>query len=359
MVKKKIIWFEVLTPKQAMLFLALGQKLQQYGFTPHFTTRTHDYIQDIFKVFNIQPYSSGSYGGKTLEGKLLASTKRMVHLTEHIINLDEKPIAAISFSSPDASRIAFGLGIPLLLLNDTAHSKPVAKLTFALANYLITPSCIPKKVFVNLGANPQSMHSYKGVDEVEYITGENFKAFMKLRKETKNDKYLVYRPEESFASYMQDKNSKPYLEILQHIINTYDGKILVFPRYNEQKTIIKETFGDRIKIPENGFYFLNLLSKAEIVITGGGTMAREAALLGIPSITYFWRHLEPQKFIEEKGFPSFSVQDLDDAKKMITKICSEPSKYWVDTTKKIEQLEKPSDIVIPLMKKDPNIGKYF
>jgi predicted glycosyltransferase len=102
-----------------------------------------------------------------------------------------------------------------------------------------------------------------------------------------------------------------------------------------------------------------MLSKANVVITGGGTMARESALLGVPSITYFWRYLEPQAFIEERGFPSYSVQTINDAKKLIKKICSEPNQYWKDTSKILTKLEKPSDVLIPLLKKDKELKDYF
>lgn len=361
MVSKKIIWFDVLTPKQAMLFLAIGDKLKEYGIEPHYTTRDHDYIHDIFKFRNIKPVSIGGYGGKTLSGKLLESARRVVSLSENIIDLEEKPIAAISFSSPDASRVAFGLGIPLILLNDTAHSVPVAKLTFSLSKYLITPSCIDKKIFVEFGAHEQSIHQYNGVDEVEYLAGENYQKYLKLRSKTEenNDWHLVLRPEESFASYMKDKDSKPYLEVIEETIKHYKNEIIVFPRYEKQKEVIIEKFEGQVTIPSNGFHFLDMLSKANVVITGGGTMARESALLGVPSITYFWRYLEPQAYIEERGFPSYSVQTISDAKKIIKKICTDPNHYWVDTSKKLVELEKPSDVLIPLLKKDEVLKEYF
>jgi hypothetical protein len=361
MKNNKTIWFEVLTPKQAMLFIAIGKKLQEQGFSVHFTTRDHDFIHDIFRFEGIQPQSFGGYGGKTLEGKLLASAKRVLEITEHIIDFAEKPVAAISFSSPDASRVAFGLGIPLLLLNDTAHSKPVAKLTFALAKYLFTPSCIPKKTFAALGANPEKIRQYQGVDEVEYIAGENFQTFLTQRKKHAQDKefYCVFRPEESFASYMKDKDSKPYLEIIEEIINCYPNKIIVLPRYPAQKEIILEKFEGQVVIPTNGFHFIDLLAGAQLVITGGGTMARESALMGIPSITYFWRHLEPQKFLEERGFPSYSIQTIKEAKRTIKSICQKKEYSWQNTLPLLKKLQKPSDVVIPTMKKDKQLGELF
>ncbi|MHA1211307.1 MAG: DUF354 domain-containing protein [Candidatus Heimdallarchaeota archaeon] len=347
-----------LEKNQAMLFLAIGKRLQEYGFHSHYTTRDHDYIHDIFTYQKVKPASFGSYGGKSLEGKLLHSVKRVVQLAEHIIELDSRPVATISLSSPDASRVAFGLGIPLILMNDTAHSKPVAKLTFSLANYLLIPSSINPNDFIELGANPKIIHTYNGVDEVEYLSDENFD-YIQQKRAQESERYLVFRPEESYAAYMKDSDKKPYLAILEEAVDSYDGSIIVFPRYAKQKEIIQEKFDNKVIIPEKGMYIYDLLAKADAVITGGGTMAREAALVGIPSVTYFWRHLEPQKYLEGFGFPSHSIQTLDDTKKLVKKICKKPSDYQKDTSKLITKLQKPSDVLIKLMKKDKQLGKYF
>ncbi|MBD3189313.1 MAG: DUF354 domain-containing protein [Candidatus Heimdallarchaeota archaeon] len=360
----KTIWFEALTAKQAMLFLAIGKRLEQVGFDIIYTTRDYDYIRDIFKHQNVQPKVIGTYGGKTLEEKLLASARRVVLLAEFISQLPSKPIVSISFSSPDASRVAFGLAIPLILLNDTSHSTAVGKLTFSLAKHLIIPECLKRGDFIQLGAQPQIITQYAGVDEVEYLSGKNYEEFLKLRKAViqKTDdshRYLIFRPEENFAAYMKDPDKKPYLEILQEIVKCYDKKILVFPRYPQQKKEILQKFKGEVVIPVKGLSNLELYATAEVAVTGGGTMGREAALLGIPSITYFWRHLEPQIYIENKGFPSYSIQNIQNAKKIIRKICSDPLQYWANTRDMINQLEKPSDVLIPLLKRDNEIGQYF
>ncbi|TFF85255.1 DUF354 domain-containing protein, partial [Candidatus Heimdallarchaeota archaeon] len=351
-------WFDVLTPKQAMLFLALGRTLRdQYNCEIIYTTREHDYIQDIFSHAKEKAYTFGKYGGKNLGDKLLASAKRVLDLSKFIISkqADNKQFLSISFSSPDASRVAFGLGMPILLLNDTAHSKPVGKLTFSLANYLVTPDCIDKDIFSSLGAQKEIIHQYHGVDELEYLTGKNYQSFKKLKTtfiDKVEERYIVFRPEESFASYMKEGMDELYLEILQHLLQCTDKTIRVFPRYEKQAEIISSRFKNQVEIASKGYHYLDLFSKADVVITGGGTMGREAALLGIPSITYFWRQLEPQTFIEKEGFPSFSSQSLTRTKGLISDICQNPEKYSMNTENMLESLEKPSDIIIPLLKKN-------
>ena len=207
MVNNKVIWFEALTPKQAMLFLAIGKQFEKMGFSTIYTTRKHDYVLDIFDHLGVKPISLGEYGGKTLEGKLLASAKRVVEMTESIIALEDRPIATIASSSPDAARTAFGLGIPFIVFNDTPHSKPVARLTLSLVKYLITPSSVNPNDFISLGANPETIHSYKGVDEVEYIIPKYIEIKQSIIEQ--KEKVLIFRPEESFAAYMKDKDKKP------------------------------------------------------------------------------------------------------------------------------------------------------
>ncbi|MCF2143567.1 MAG: DUF354 domain-containing protein [Candidatus Heimdallarchaeota archaeon] len=354
MVEKKIVWFDILTPKQAMLFIALGKRLQEFGFEAIYTTREHDYIHDIFHHYGIPFHSFGKYGGKSLERKLLASAKRVVKLSKFIIALPHQPALAISLSSPDATRVAYGLKIPIILFNDTSHSEPVARLTLSLARHLITLRCIDTQKFIAFGAQPERIHTYSGVDEIEYIFGENYQHFLKLRNKT-SERYLVFRPEESYASYMINQSTELYLELLEEILTNYTGQVYVLPRYPQQKEAIKQQFGSRVFMPKKGIFFMDLLSKAELVITGGGTMAREAALLGIPSLTYFWRHLEPQVFLEEMGFPSFSTQTLEDTIKTIRKLCAKPSTYWKDTSKLFTKIQKPSDILLEVLRSDKQL----
>ena len=48
----------------------------------------------------------------------------------------------------------------------------------------------------------------------------------------------------------------------------------------------------------------SLMTKADLVISGGGTMIRESTLLGIPSISMFQRYfIEIEKYLIKKGFP--------------------------------------------------------
>ena len=53
------------------------------------------------------------------------------------------------------------------------------------------------------------------------------------------------------------------------------------------------------------------------------------------------------------------IKKTNRIKKIIKKICTDPNHYWVDTSKKLVELEKPSDVLIPLLKKDEVLKEYF
>ncbi|MDP6304157.1 MAG: DUF354 domain-containing protein, partial [Candidatus Nitrosopelagicus sp.] len=144
------IWFDILTPKQYLFFEYFIQKLRKQHKIVS-TTRKYEQVNGIRKFGSISPIIIGNHGGKNKVDKLLASLKRSKLLTEKIEK--NKPDLLISFCSPEASRVAFGLGIPHISFSDSPHAKAVMKLSLPYVTKLLTPWIIPKKDFQEFGIN--------------------------------------------------------------------------------------------------------------------------------------------------------------------------------------------------------------
>ena len=100
----------------------------------------------------------GSHGGSDLYDKLFQSSKRIVELTKIISKYS--PDLVISFSSPEASRVAFGLGIHHIGFNDSPHAEAVARLTIPLLlTKLFSPAAIPIIAWKKYGISPSKRHS--------------------------------------------------------------------------------------------------------------------------------------------------------------------------------------------------------
>ena len=270
------IWFDILTPKQYLFFEYFIQKLRKQHKIVS-TTRKYEQVNGIRKFGSISPIIIGNHGGKNKVDKLLASLKRSKLLTEKIEK--NKPDLLISFCSPEASRVAFGLGIPHISFSDSPHATAVMKLSLPYVTKLLTPWIIPKKDFQRFGINFRDIIQYRAID-----AGVIIKNYKKMRQKKSNTKIILIRPEESEAAYI-NKESKT-TKIIEEIVKKFPNeKKIVLSRYKDQSNDLKKIFGKNVCIlskPVNG---KNLLSNVDCFVGSGGTMTAEAGLLGIPTIS--------------------------------------------------------------------------
>ena len=271
------IWFDILTPKQYLFFGYFIQKLRKQHKIVS-TSRKYQQVNGIRKFGSINPIIVGKHGGKNNVNKLLASLDRTKLLTNKIEKLN--PDLLISFCSPEASRVAFGLGIPHIAFSDSPHAEAVMRLSLPYAAKLLTPWIIPKSDFEGFGINRKNIISYKAID-----AGIIIKNYQKNKQKKINArKIIVIRPEESEAAYITKKSKT--IKIIKKIVDKFpEEQKIVLSRYKEQTENLRKIFGSDICLfskPVNG---KELLNNTDCFIGSGGTMTAEAGLLGIPTIS--------------------------------------------------------------------------
>ena len=351
-----IVWFDTVTAKEPLLFNTIALELEKEGHDVLFTCRDYDYIVSLFDLLNRDVEVLGKHGGASLFGKLMAGNKRIELLAKYINNLDEKPDYHISFSSPESTRVAFGLGIPTITINDSPHAKAVGKLTVPLSKYLVYSSCILKEKWLSLGALEKQLQPYDGIDEVAWLL--NFEPNPEVLDQltlTVEDHFIVARPEESSAAYMLELGigGLTYLDlILEDIFKEYEGKVVMFPRYDTQKEALEKKFGDKLIIPPKAVDTLSLYYYSDLCITGGATMAREAAAIGTPSVSYYPQPLDVLEYIASIGIPLYNEYTLDKAinrAKILIRNSAEKSSIRQKTKKILQNLESPIDKIVTLL----------
>jgi len=310
------VWIDVLTPKQALFFMNLSLKLEERGHQVIETTRRYREVNQLLRIKGLKAKVIGAHGGKDLYKKLVLSAERIVKLAALIKK--EKPDIAISFSSIEAARVAFGLNIPHYCVSDSPHAEAASKLTIPLSKKLFTPFIIPKKAWIKYGIPKENIIYYKALDPVTWL--KNFKpdetVLLKLNLE--RDKPIVtVRPEEYFAAYLLNKKSA-IVEIV-HLLSKklLDGQIIVLPRYQEQLSFLrKEFFKEKnVKVVNRVVDGASLLALSSVFIGAGGTMNAEAALIGTPTIscypskpTYTEKFLIKQNLIKRSLNPAVVVK---------------------------------------------------
>ena len=272
------IWFDILTPKQYLFFEYFIQKLQKQHKILC-TSRKYEQVNGIRKFGSINPVIIGKHGGKNNVNKLLASLDRSKLLTKKI----EKngPDLLISFCSPEASRVAFGLGIPHIAFSDSPHANAVMRLALPYATKLLTPWIIPKKDFEGFGIDYKNIINYRTIDAAVII--KNYKK--NKQKKSNLRKMILIRPEESEAAYITKKSKT--VKIIKKIIEKFpDEQKIVLSRYKEQTTQLKKIFGASISLLSKPVSGKELLNNIDCFIGSGGTMTAESGLLGIPTISF-------------------------------------------------------------------------
>ncbi|MCX8205382.1 MAG: DUF354 domain-containing protein [Candidatus Nezhaarchaeota archaeon] len=272
------VWVDVNTPKQVRFFSKLAERLEAKGLEVLVTARRYREVEQLAKLVGMKYVPVGAYGGPRLEDKLRASLLRAYGLLKLVE--EWRPSLAISFSSPEAARVAYGLAVPHLCVNDSPHSEAVARLTVPLSAKLFTPKCIPIEKWTRYGISASNIVQYDAVDPAAWLKEAPRPSFERRR-------LIVARASEEYASYMPKGAAGGVVEVVEELSKRAPGfKIVVLARYEDQVARLRERLRGRAKVPARVVDGVELLSKACLFIGGGGTMTWEAALLGTPTVSF-------------------------------------------------------------------------
>ncbi len=340
-------WFDALTAKQARIAAILSMEGSKSGIDFVITCRKYDYVEEVLGMFNLH-YECVGYHGESPREKLLRGIERQLALLDVVRDFD----VHVSLTSPDAVRIAFGLGKPIIVLTDTAHSYFVNKLTLPLANTVIAPSAIPMSEWGHYvpSAEIDKVRAFDGVFELMWInrfkpTGESIS-----RLGLRSREFVVIRFEESRASYYDYGDKAQLLIKMAKRVLESGYYAVVFPRYPYQEELIKSELNlflklGRLVIPRGmRLDGLDLAWHARLVITGGSTMAHEAALLGTPAISYFPRHYYIDDYLMSKGLPLYRCVG-EDCLAVLDSILKSDVDH-VDTNAILSRMEDPTNLII-------------
>jgi predicted glycosyltransferase len=315
------IWYDACTGKHTRYGAAIGQRLRKAGHEFVFTTREHPDTLPLMKILGEKPIIVGKYDPSTLYSRLEESAQRVIAFSKLFKN--DRPDVAIAHQSVELCRTAFGLGIPIILTADTPYALATNRLTIPFAHTVVVSEALPKRFTSNYCA--KNVLPFKGVDEAAWIKNYKSPKIEGLKKPL-----IVVRQLETKAAYAGGKQ-----DLAKNVFAKLSalGNVHYVERYNGQgKTFgVKEGFTDTAR----------LVANADLVISYGGTIAREAALQGVPSIAISdMAKTYVNRYLTKKGFPLFATTErgmLSYAKKHIGK--------RFDVKSKLAELEDPVDVI--------------
>ncbi len=247
------------------------------------TSRNYREVNQLSKILKMKLIFVGKHGGPQKVHKLHASINRISRLTKIIKKFS--PDVTISFCSPEASRIAYGLGVKHIAFSDSPHAKAVMQLSLPFVQKLLIPWVIPKNEFIKFGISIKNIIQYKAIDASVIVKQKSLKktkqSFKKIKKKT-----ILIRVEEEQAAY-SSKNKVPTSVIIKAIVKEFENeRVIILGRYLSQIKLLNQAFGKKAKVLKKVVDGKSLLQKTDVFVGSGGTMTAEAALLGVPTISY-------------------------------------------------------------------------
>ncbi|MBS1268085.1 MAG: hypothetical protein MAG458_00804 [Nitrosopumilus sp.] len=339
------IWIDILTPKQLLFSEPIIEKLSK-KHEILCTSREYTEVQKLAKIRNFDLKYVGKYGGSDNNRKLSASIDRMSKLSRKIKMF--LPDIVISFCSPEAARIAFGLGIKHVVFCDSPHANAVMRLTLPLVQKLFAPHIIPKKEFSKFGISEKNIISYKSIDAsvtIKRKVGNEESLPFKINKR----KNILIRVEEEESSYVSKSNKM--IPIIKKITNDFkEENIVILGRYTKQIKNIQKRIGRKELVIKMSFDGKHLLNHTDVFIGSGGTMTAESALMGIPTISYnavpniIEDFLVKKKLIKRETNPdrvSKQIKKIFDSKKSVNqKRAKKVIEYMEDPIQKFVKVIK-------------------
>lgn len=315
------VWYDACTGKHTRYGAAIGKCLRKRGHEFIFTTREHPDTLPLAKLLGEKALVIGRYNPSTLTSRLQESAERVIQFSE--LFEKSKPDVAVAHQSVELCRVAFGLGIPIVLTADTPHALAVNQLTIPFAHTVVVSEALPKSFTAQYCA--RRVVSFSGIDEVAWIQG-----FKPAKRTNLKKPLIVLRQIETKAAYAKGKqdSAKTLAQKLSDL-----GNVHLLERYNGKG----KEFGEKAYFEDSA----SLVANADLVVSYGGTISREAALQGIPSIAISdMAKTNVNTYLAKRGFPLFITTEeraFGLAKKFLGK--------RFDVAGKLAELENPVDVI--------------
>jgi len=296
-----------------LFFEPLIRMLKKEGAEFLITARPYQQTIELLKQKKLNFEIIGKHYGKNKVRKAYGIFFRSFLLWKEIMKQKNRISFSISHGSLYCTIASNFAGIYNLWTLDGDRPKEFI-IPARFANKVVIPEIVPKENYVKTGTKEEKIIQYPGLKEEVYLWDfkPNKRYLEKIGVET-DKPVILMRPEATKAAYIRET------EFLIPLIKTLkeDYFIILIPRTPDQKVAYKRIFGNSIFIPTQVLEGPNAIANSSLVISAGGTINREAVVLGKKVISIFREELlTVDKWLIENKFmlhnPNPSKEFVDD-----------------------------------------------
>tara|TARA_R110000764_G_scaffold149357_3_gene237093 strand:+ start:11218 stop:12249 length:1032 start_codon:yes stop_codon:yes gene_type:complete len=295
------IWIDLTNSPHINFFKPFIKVWQSEGIEIIITARDLANTIPLIKQNGWSYHEIGRHAGKSKFKKLLYFPKRVVQLYTFLKT--QKPSIGISHSSFYSPLVCKLLRIPSIYLNDNEHAKG-NYLAFNFARVIILPEFLKERAKELKWTEKYNVMFYPGVKEGIYLSQTSFDVPRNNGTDT-NLKCKVFIRLEPWTAQYYSGNSDFMNLIIEELSHSH--QIFILPRSKEQATQFSKAIFSKVEVVQNPLKIEDIYDECRLFIGAGGSMTRELAILGVPTLSvYQGELLEVDKFLIREGIMHYN-----------------------------------------------------
>jgi predicted glycosyltransferase len=276
------IWVDLVNSPQVLVLRPIIAEFERRGHQVVLTSRDFAQTRQLADQLGLSHVSFGRHGGSSPVRAVVYNLERVAVLARfafaHGFDL------ALSHNSYSQALAARVLGIPFVTMMDYEHHR-ANHLAFRLARRVLVPQVFPEEALRAFGACDKTVR-YPGLKEELYLASfhpqPGFRSSLGVPEHAVT---VVLRPPAIWADYYHG-HGDTFAAVLDRL-RMSSAYVVYLPRVRQQSQLVSVLPPHRLLVPGQAIDGPNLLAHSDVVISGGGTMIREAAVLGTPAYSIF------------------------------------------------------------------------
>jgi predicted glycosyltransferase len=301
-----LIWVDCTAAAHPLVLKPIVERLEARGHEVFVTAREYGQTLGVLDRLGIPYESVGRHAGASSLRKGGAIVGRSAALARLIWK--RRPDLALSHGSVDLALVSSLFRIPSVQMQDYEFAGLQRQVAFRLARRVLVPDAIPVERLRKVGAKERKLFPFPGLKEEYYLAG--FKPDPAVLDELGLDRekvLVVLRPPPETSEY--HARNDLYGITMSRLASAGEVQAVIVPRTDRQGDEVRELGAANLVVPECAIDAQSLISFADLVVSAGGTMNREAVALGTPVYTTFAGRMGG---VDEALIAEGKLQVLDD-----------------------------------------------
>jgi uncharacterized protein len=279
------VWIDMTASAHVLVFRPLIQIMRARGDVVEITAREYAQTLQLLELHGLEAEVIGKHGGRSRTGKARALASRLHALRRWAKGRDFD--VALAHGSHELTITARRLGVPSSTTFDYEWAWLQHQLGCRAATKVVVPEAIPSERLRPYGVDERKLLQYEGLKEEYYLSDfEPDPSALDVWELDSRRVLVVLRPPPDVSLYHRHSNPL-FPQTLDFLGTRDDVHAIVIPRTDEQRSFVQQLELPSVIVPDRAVDAQSLIAFADLVVSAGGTMNREAAALGVPVHTTY------------------------------------------------------------------------